>query len=134
MTPHNAGDVPRSEYDFTLAWESDTQYYNAQYYDHQVAIHDYLLERREALNLQYVFHTGDIVDNHLQPYQWENADPQYQRLDDAGLPYGVLAGNHDVGHKRSTTPTSVGTSGRTGMPRTPGTAEVTRTTAATTTC
>lgn len=99
VTPHNPADVPRSEYDFTLAWESDTQYYNAQYYDHQVAIHDYLLDRREELNLQYVFHTGDVVDNHLQPYQWQNADPQYQRFDDAGLPYGVLAGNHDVGHK-----------------------------------
>lgn len=99
VAPHNAGDVPRSDYDFTIAWESDTQYYNAEYYDHQVAIHDYLLDRREELNLQYVIHTGDIVDNHLAPYQWKNADPQYQRFDDAGLPYGVLAGNHDVGHK-----------------------------------
>ncbi|MCP2031120.1 hypothetical protein L1277_001211 [Okibacterium sp. HSC-33S16] len=99
VAPHNAADVPRSDYDFTLAWESDTQYYNAEYYDHQVAIHDYLLDRREELNLQYVFHTGDIVDDSLQPYQWANADPQYQRFDDAGLPYGVLAGNHDVGHK-----------------------------------
>src|SRR5690606_9384792 len=40
----------------------------------------------------------DIVDDYDQRYQWENADPQYRRLDEAGLPYGVLAGNHDVGH------------------------------------
>lgn len=101
VVPHNVADIPRSEYDFTLAWESDTQYYNEEFYQHQVAIHDYLLDRREELNLQYVFHTGDIVDDFDQPYQWENADPQYQRFDDAALPYGVLAGNHDVGHKNN---------------------------------
>ena len=99
VTPAHPEDTPRSEYDFTFAWESDTQYYNEEFYDHQVAIHDYLLAQRENLNLQYVVHTGDIVDDYDQPYQWENADPQYQRFDDAGLPYGVLAGNHDVGNQ-----------------------------------
>ena len=98
-------DTPRSEYDFTLGWESDTQYYNEDgvegedRYRHQQAIHTYLLEQREAMNLQYLFHTGDIVDDYDQIYQWENADPEYRRLDEAGLPYGVLAGNHDVGHQ-----------------------------------
>jgi hypothetical protein len=98
VTPAHPDDTPRDAYDFTLAWESDTQYYNEQFYDHQLAIHRYLLERREALNLQYLFHTGDIVDNHDQQYQWENADAAYRMLDEAGLPYGVLAGNHDVGN------------------------------------
>lgn len=99
VTPRNPGDTPRSAYDFTLAWESDTQYYNATYYDRQLDIHNYLLEERDDLNLQYMFHTGDIVDNADDFAQWANADPAYRLLDDAGLPYGVLAGNHDVGHK-----------------------------------
>jgi hypothetical protein len=99
VTPRNAGDTPRSAYDFTLAWESDTQYYNATYYDRQLDIHNYLLEERDDLNLQYMFHTGDIVDNAEDFAQWANADPAYRMLDEAGLPYGVLAGNHDVGHK-----------------------------------
>ncbi|MFG6444245.1 lamin tail domain-containing protein [Microbacterium sp. P07] len=105
ITPHNPDDVARSDYDFTLGWESDTQYYNENTmpgdpFKHQEAIHSYLLDQREELNLQYVFHTGDIVDDWDQNYQWEdNASPQYQRLDDAGLPYGVLAGNHDVGQE-----------------------------------
>ncbi|WP_169796228.1 metallophosphoesterase [Sanguibacter suarezii] len=92
-------DTPRSEYDFTLGWESDTQYYNDTYYDRQLDIHEYFLDNREAMNLQYVFHTGDIVDNHTDQHQWDNATAAYQMLDDAQLPYGVLAGNHDVGHK-----------------------------------
>ncbi|WP_347755689.1 lamin tail domain-containing protein [Agrococcus sp. ProA11] len=99
---HHPEDVDRSEYDFTFAWESDTQYYNentkeGEPYRHQQAIHTYLLDQREDLNLQYLFHTGDIVDDFDQIYQWENAEAEYSRLDDAGLPYGVLAGNHDVG-------------------------------------
>ena len=110
VTPFNAGATPRDSYDFTLAWESDTQYYNKNegklagtggadtWYQHQVNIHDFVLQERENLNIQYMTHTGDIVDNYDQEFQWKNADAAYQKLDDAGLPYGVLAGNHDVGH------------------------------------
>lgn len=120
VDPFHAEATPRSEYDFTVAIESDTQYYNDNqgqvggsgddsYYDHQAAIHDFLLDQREELNLQYLIHNGDIVDNHVADesvwapgntdpeYQWKNADAQYTKLDEAGLPYGVLAGNHDVG-------------------------------------
>ncbi|OYO22186.1 hypothetical protein CGZ93_09870 [Enemella dayhoffiae] len=101
VTPAHPGDTPRQAYDFTFGWESDTQYYNANdaFYRHQLGIHDYFLDRREELNLQYVFHTGDIVDNNTIPHQYENADPAYKLLDDAKLPYGVLAGNHDVSHQ-----------------------------------
>ncbi len=67
-------------------------------YKHQEAIHSYFLDRRDELNLQYVFHTGDIVDDYDVIPQWDRAAVQYDRLDRAGLPYGVLAGNHDVGH------------------------------------
>ena len=50
------------------------------------------------MNIQYMFHDGDIIDDeHLDP-EWENADKAYKMLDEAGMPYGVLAGNHDVGH------------------------------------
>ncbi|GHD13794.1 lamin tail domain-containing protein [Zhihengliuella salsuginis] len=92
-------DTDRSEYDFSIAWESDTQYYHQtpEYFEHQQAIHDYVLDQREEQNIQYLIHTGDIVNNWDQQYQWDAADPEYQRLDDAGMPYGVLAGNHDVG-------------------------------------
>ncbi|MDO5496153.1 MAG: metallophosphoesterase, partial [bacterium] len=106
--PFHPDAVARSEYDFTLAWESDTQYYNRNqgvragtggddtYYQHQVAIHEFLLAQRANLNLQYLMHTGDIVDGAGEPHQWLNADDAYRMLDEAGLPYGVLAGNHDV--------------------------------------
>ncbi|QEU12323.1 lamin tail domain-containing protein [Dermabacter vaginalis] len=96
----HADDTPRSDYDYTFAVETDTQYYNddEKIYHHQVAIHDYLLRVREKMNLQYLFHTGDIVDKIDNAEGWVRADETYKELDDAKLPYGVLAGNHDVGH------------------------------------
>ena len=45
-----------------------------------------------------MFHDGDIIDDEPLIPEWENADAAYRMLDDARLPYGVLAGNHDVGH------------------------------------
>ena len=96
VQPAHEDDVDRSEYDFTFAWESDTQYYNEDFPHHQTAIHDYVLAERENKNIQFLFHTGDVVDEKDKAYQWENADPEYRRLDDAGLPYSILAGNHDV--------------------------------------
>ncbi|MBT0993305.1 lamin tail domain-containing protein [Cellulomonas sp. DKR-3] len=100
VTPYHPDATPRDQYDFTIAWESDTQYYNETpgFYPHQLAIHDFLLEQRDPLNLQYLIHTGDIVNVSSEQAQWERADAAYAKLDEAGLPYGVLAGNHDVGH------------------------------------
>ncbi|WP_435772036.1 metallophosphoesterase [Nocardioides sp. SYSU DS0651] len=100
VAPYHPGATPRSSYDFTIGWMSDTQYYNEteDYYPHQRAINEFLLDQREELNLQYVIHTGDIVNVATEERQWLNADPAYDLFDQAGLPYGVLAGNHDVGH------------------------------------
>lgn len=95
-THEHPEDTQRATYDFTLAWETDTQFYNESFTDRQRDIHDYLLRNRDKMNIQYVFHTGDIVDEYFQPHQFANADPQYKRLDDAAYPYGILAGNHDV--------------------------------------
>lgn len=97
------GVTPRDAYDFTVAWESDTQYYNQNpdFYRHQRAIHDFLVGQRANLDLQYLMHTGDIVNDWDQPAQWERADAAYRDLDEAGIPYSVLAGNHDVGHHRN---------------------------------
>lgn len=105
----NADDTPRSDYQFTFAVESDTQYYNEDYegnpnkdvdgvYQYQLDIHNWVLANRERMNIQYLFHNGDIIDDEPNVPEWENADAAYRLLDDADFPYGLLAGNHDVGH------------------------------------
>ncbi|MCP3761285.1 S-layer homology domain-containing protein [Domibacillus sp. A3M-37] len=87
------------EFDYSFIWMSDTQYYSESYPHIFDRMTKWLAEQKEALNLKYVFHTGDLVDEADQPVQWERADAYMKTLDDAQIPYGVLAGNHDVGHK-----------------------------------
>lgn len=87
------------EYDYTFVWMSDTQYYSESYphiYDRQT---QWITEKQEEMNIKYVFHTGDLVDESDQEIQWENANNSMKTLDDANIPYGVLAGNHDVSQK-----------------------------------
>ena len=61
-------------------------------------IHNWLLGNRQRMNLQYLFHDGDIIDDEPNLQEWQQADAAYQKLDQSRFPYGVLAGNHDVGH------------------------------------
>lgn len=106
---YNENDTPRDSYDFTFVVESDTQYYNEDYegnpdksvdgkYQHQLNMHNWILANRERMNIQYLFHDGDIIDDEPNDKEWEQADKAYSMLDEANLPYGLLAGNHDVGH------------------------------------
>ena len=93
-------EIPSSpdEYDYTFVWMSDTQYYSESYphiYQRQT---DWIAEKKDELKIKYVFHTGDLVDEHDKPDQWEVADKSMKTLDDNNIPYGVLAGNHDVNH------------------------------------
>ncbi|PAF37937.1 hypothetical protein CHH69_09440 [Terribacillus saccharophilus] len=91
--------IEDEDYDYSFVWMSDTQYYSESYphiYDKQV---NWIAENKDKLNIDYVFHTGDLVNFSDQEYQWEVADKAMQVLDDAGVPYGVLAGNHDVEQK-----------------------------------
>lgn len=101
--------VEDSIYDFTFVTQSDTQYYNEDFegnsakksdgnYTCQLAINDWIVANQEEMNIAYMFHDGDIVDDYDVEEEWQLSDVAYAILDDANLPYGVLAGNHDVGH------------------------------------
>ncbi|KEZ47326.1 lamin tail domain-containing protein [Metabacillus indicus] len=91
-------EIPKSpeEYDYTFAWMSDTQYYSESYphiYQRQT---EWIAQKQEELKIKYVFHTGDLVNISTDEKQWKNADTSMKVLDDQNIPYGVLAGNHDV--------------------------------------
>lgn len=85
-----------AQYDFSIAWESDTQYYSERFPDNFEILNSYIAANKDRLNTRYVVHTGDIVDDIDEIYQWEYADKYMKILEDAQLPYGVLAGNHDI--------------------------------------
>ncbi|CAN7213368.1 S-layer homology domain-containing protein [Paenibacillus sp. LjRoot153] len=91
--------VESSNYDFSFVWMSDTQYYSKSYPHIYQQIVKWIADHKEDNKIKYVIHTGDIVDNADQEYQWIEADKDMKVLEDANIPYGVLAGNHDVGHQ-----------------------------------
>ncbi|WP_121639194.1 lamin tail domain-containing protein [Virgibacillus sp. Bac330] len=84
---------------FSFVWMADTQYYSESYphiYERQT---EWIAENKEALNIEYVFHSGDLVDVYDDLEQWDVADRSMKKLDEANIPYGVVAGNHDVNNK-----------------------------------
>ncbi|MCI1858064.1 MAG: metallophosphoesterase [Sporolactobacillus sp.] len=86
--------------DFTFGVLPDTQFYSRSHPGIFLKMNRWFIANREVLNLRYIFHLGDIVNNDDQPYQWHTASRAMRLLDDAMLPYGIIAGNHDIGLRR----------------------------------
>lgn len=80
----------------TIAWLSDTQYYSQSFphiFQEQIK---WILHHRSNWNIQYVVHTGDIVNKAEDEIQWIQASRIMRSFDESHMPYGVLAGNHDL--------------------------------------
>ena len=91
--------VKQDDYDFSFVWMSDTQYYSESYPEIYEGNVQWIVDHKDDMNIKYVIHTGDIVDEADKEYQWQEADKDMKVLEDANVPYGVLAGNHDVSHQ-----------------------------------
>lgn len=91
LPAHAQDDAP-----FTLAVIPDTQRYaawNPAVFEAQTRwIADHAAERR----IVFTVHLGDITENDTVPAEWEAASGALQILDNAGLHYLVVAGNHDI--------------------------------------
>ena len=94
---------------FALAVMPDTQFYaryataaESDQYDQRfgsapfAAQTKWIAANARALNIPFTIHLGDVVDQVGKPDQWKVADAAMKVLEDAKLPYSVLAGNHDV--------------------------------------
>lgn len=79
----------------TFAALPDTQVYALRYpgvFDSQTV---WLAEHAAEMNLAYVFHLGDIVNNN-SAVEWERARAS-MRLLEGVVPYAMVPGNHDYG-------------------------------------
>lgn len=87
--------------DFTIVALPDTQYYSRNYPATYNAQTQWIANNKSALNIAYVVHLGDIVDNNSSTTpaqlatQWANASNAMSTLDSAAIPYGISLGNHD---------------------------------------
>ncbi len=84
------------QYDFSFAWITDTQYYTETWPETFTTMNQWIVSQINNQKIKYAIHTGDLVDEFEQIYQWECVDKNMKYFEEAKLPYGVLAGNHDV--------------------------------------
>lgn len=80
---------------YVIAWISDTQGYTAYRPEIFNVMTNWIVENVDDMNIQYVIHTGDIVDTYNDEDQWENAINALSVLDDV-VPLFTVAGNHDI--------------------------------------
>lgn len=93
-TPALAEEDPALE-PYTIAVIPDTQYATASghLFEDQT---EWLVENRERLNLVFVAHEGDVVNDMTAADQWQSAEVAFDNLADAGIPFAVAPGNHDI--------------------------------------
>ena len=94
---------------FTLGVMPDTQFYSrygteaagdifgtrygSNPYDVQA---DFLAQNHEKLGTQFVAHLGDLVDQPQDRASWGIASRTMEKLEEAGVNYSALPGNHDL--------------------------------------
>jgi hypothetical protein len=81
---------------FVVVGIPDTQNYSEFYpaiFNQQTS---WIANNLAARNIRYVTHYGDVVNHGDRLAEWNNADIAMRTLDLAGVPQGMLAGNHDI--------------------------------------
>ncbi|ACL75122.1 metallophosphoesterase [Ruminiclostridium cellulolyticum] len=81
---------------FTMVWLSDPQYYAESYPQIYDFLGDWFVKKYKGNSFGYLIVSGDIINNASCVKQWKVASRNFKKLDDADVPYGILAGNHDV--------------------------------------
>ena len=89
---------------FTIIALPDTQNYSSSHPDIFTNQTQWIVTNREACNIVYVGHEGDIVDNRRSLIQWKRASTSISYLEDPvttdlpdGIPFSIIRGNHDIG-------------------------------------
>ncbi len=81
--------------EFTLLGIGDTQMYANYYPERYTELFQWMADNKSTYNIQYAMHLGDIVDDPTSDTQWALAQNSHALLQNAGLKYSLVAGNHD---------------------------------------
>jgi len=84
---------------FTIIVLPDTQKYSENYPEIFSAQTQWIVDNEENLNIKFVIHEGDIVDDSDKVEQWNVANESLSILDKNNIPYSVIRGNHDKGNE-----------------------------------
>lgn len=81
---------------FTIVALPDTQNYSLENANIFSAQTQWIVNNKDAENIIFVIHEGDIVYNAYEDVQWVRAKNAINTLRNANIPYSVLPGNHDI--------------------------------------
>ena len=81
---------------FAVVVLPDTQNMVADHPEVWAAMIDWIIASREALDIRFVVHEGDITDANSTA-EWQTVYAKMVELELAGIPYSLLPGNHDLG-------------------------------------
>jgi hypothetical protein len=86
------------EADLAIAWLTDTQHYTERQPDIVHRMTGWIADAAAEEDIVYAVHTGDITQLYNAfEYEWETASAAFERLEAAGIPFGIVPGNHDIG-------------------------------------
>jgi len=89
--------LPDTQFYSRYATSSESNQYERHYGNEPYAAQtNWVARNAQALNIPFLIHLGDVVDQVGKPEQWKVADSAMQVLEVAKVPYSILAGNHDV--------------------------------------
>lgn len=95
-------DSSTSAENFTIIILPDTQFYSRSYPQYLYNQTHWIVTHKDALNIVYVAHEGDIIQTANATFQWLRASLAMLPLQSRGqthlpdgIPYSVLPGNHD---------------------------------------
>lgn len=82
---------------FTVIALPDTQNYTSLLYPTDIFTQQtkWVVNNKEALNIKYLTHLGDFVNSSTSDSQWGRVTDAMDLLN-GKIPYGVVAGNHDI--------------------------------------
>ena len=80
---------------FDLVVVPDTQYEVADMPAIFMSMMNWTVTNRDTLNIKFLLHEGDITNRHLDA-EFQKADEGFTLLENAGIPYALGVGNHDM--------------------------------------
>ncbi|MBE6696663.1 MAG: hypothetical protein E7587_09475, partial [Ruminococcaceae bacterium] len=84
-----------TEYDYSIAVIGDIQYMTRTSPKSLTKLYQWIADNKDAKNIQYAIGLGDITDQ-CQEAEWLLAADVYKILEEVGLEYSLVRGNHDV--------------------------------------
>jgi Calcineurin-like phosphoesterase len=81
---------------FTIAVLPDTQYYSEEYPSIFIQQTQWIADYARAQHIVFVSQVGDLVEDYNVDTEWINAQKAMGIIRNAGIPYSVVPGNHDL--------------------------------------